>query len=33
VQNKNNDVIINTVKQDTLPVTNNNIEEKWEFYF
>jgi hypothetical protein len=28
VQNKNNDVIINTVKQDTLPVTNNNIEEK-----
>jgi hypothetical protein len=28
VQNKNNDVIINTVKQDALPVTNNNIEEK-----
>lgn len=33
VQKKENDVIINTVRQNDLQVTTNNIEEKWKYYF
>jgi len=33
VQKNEKDVIIDTVRQNELQVTNNNIEGKWKFYF